>query len=93
MAGKADIVDHVVNNVEGLTKKQAAEAFDAILDNVLNLLANGERVSLPGFGSFSVSERAARTGRNPATGEPIQIAASKNAKFKASKELKAALNG
>lgn len=93
MAGKADIVTAVTSSVEGLTKKQAAEVFDAIFETITDYLKDGERVALPGFGSFSVAERAARTGRNPATGEEITIAASRNAKFKAGKELKETLNG
>jgi len=93
MAGKADIVATVADQVEGLTKKQAAEAFDAIFSAITAHLAQGERVAISGFGSFTVSERAARQGRNPATGEAIEIPASKNAKFKAGKELKDAVNG
>ncbi len=92
MAGKADIVDAVTDKVEGLTKKQAGEAFDAIFETITDHLKGGERVSITGFGSFSVSERAARKGRNPATGEEIHIAASKNARFKAGKDLKEAVN-
>jgi DNA-binding protein HU-beta len=92
MAGKADIVDHVAGSVEGLTKKQAGEAVDATFECIAQHLKDGDRVSVPGFGSFSVSERAARQGRNPATGATIQIPASKNAKFKAGKDLKERLN-
>ncbi len=93
MAGKNDIVDAVARDVEGLTKRQAAEAFDTVFDAITDFLVQGDRVQIPGFGSFSVSERAARTGRNPATGEEIQIPASKNAKFKPSKGLKDSVNG
>lgn len=92
MAGKADIVATVADQVEGLSKKQAAEAFDAIFSSITAHLAKGDRVSITGFGSFSVSERAARKGRNPATGAEIMIPASKNARFKAGKELKEAVN-
>lgn len=92
MAGKADIVDHVASTVDGLTKKQASEAVDATFACIADRLNDGDRVSVPGFGSFSVSERAARKGRNPATGQEIQIAASKNARFKAGKDLKESLN-
>ena len=91
MAGKADIADRIADAV-GITKKQAAEAFDACFSAIVDCLGDGERVQVPGFGSFSVSERAARTGRNPATGATIRIPASKNAKFKPSKDLKEALN-
>jgi len=92
MAGKAHIVDAVVEKVDGLTKKQAGEAFDAVFESITNYLKSGDRVTLPGFGSFSVSARAARTGRNPATGQAITIPASKNARFKAGKDLKDAVN-
>ena len=92
MAGKADIVDHVAGTVDGLTKNQAGEAVDATFACIADHLADGERVSVPGFGSFSVSERAARKGRNPATGQEIDIPASKNARFKAGKDLKGSLN-
>jgi DNA-binding protein HU-beta len=92
MAGKADIVEHIAGAVEGMTKKQAGEAFDAAIDAISKALKKGDRVQVPGFGSFSVSKRAARKGRNPATGAAITIKASKNARFKAGKELKDALN-
>jgi DNA-binding protein HU-beta len=92
MAGKADIVDGVADKVEGLTKKQAAEAFDAVFDGVVRQLRKGERVQVPGFGSFAVSKRAARQGRNPKTGETIKIKASKSVRFKVGKELKDKLN-
>lgn len=92
MAGKADIVDAVVNAVDGMTKKQAAETFDAVFSAITDTLADGERVVVPGFGSFSVAHRPAREGRNPATGASMTIAASTQAKFKPGKELKEALN-
>jgi DNA-binding protein HU-beta len=92
MAGKSDIVDGIANAVEGLTKKQAAEAFEAVFDSISHYLTNGERVQIPGFGSFSVAERAERQGVNPATGKKITIKASKNVKFKAGKELKESVN-
>lgn len=92
MAGKADIVDQVAGSVDGITKKQAGEAFDAVFDAITGHLGDGERVTLPGFGSFSVTARAARRGRNPATGQAITIPASKNARFKAGKDLKEAVN-
>lgn len=92
MAGRAQIIDSVVAQVDGMTKKQATEAVDATFSSITEHLKKGERVSIPGFGSFSVSARAARTGRNPKTGTPIEIPASKNAKFKAGKDLKESLN-
>ena len=92
MAGKSDIVDHVVGSVEGLTKKQAGETLDAIFSYIGEQLAGGDRVQVAGFGTFTVSERGERQGRNPQTGEPMTIAASKNARFKAAKALKDSLN-
>lgn len=92
MAGKADIVDCVASRAD-LSKKQAADALDAVFDCIIEMLAEGDRVQISGFGSFSVSERAAREGRNPATGERIMIAASKSARFKQGKSLKDAVNG
>ena len=92
MASKADIVEHIANSVEGLTKKAAGEAFDAAIESIAKARKKGERIQVPGFGSFSVSKRAARKGRNPATGAAITIKASKNVRFKAGKELKDALN-
>lgn len=92
MAGKADIVDHIAGSVDGLTKKAAGEAFDAAIEAIGKALKKGDRVQIPGFGSFAVSKRAARKGRNPATGATITIKASKNARFKAGKDLKDALN-
>lgn len=91
MAGKSDIVDTVAD-AAGLTKKQAADAFDAVFEGITGYLGNGDRVQIPGFGSFSISERAARTGRNPATGDPMNIPASKNVRFKPGKELKQTVN-
>jgi DNA-binding protein HU-beta len=92
MAGKADIVEHIAGSVEGLTKKAAGEAFDAAIEAIVKGLRKGDRVQIPGFGSFAVSKRAARKGRNPATGATITIKASKNVRFKAGKELKDTLN-
>ncbi|QWH09622.1 HU family DNA-binding protein [Bacillus mycoides] len=74
-----------------LTQKDAAVATQAVLDAITNALANEEKVQILGFGTFEVRERSARTGRNPQTGEEIQIAASKVPAFKAGKELKAAV--
>ena len=93
MAGKADIVEHLANSQEDLTKKQASEIFEAAFDFISKALANGERVQIPGFGTFTVTARAAREGRNPKTGEAMTIPASKSAKFKQGKQLKEAVNG
>ena len=92
MAGKNDIVDHVVSSVEGLTKKQAGEAVDAVFNSVTSTLVAGEKVAVTGFGTFTVSHRAERQGRNPQTGESITIKASNNVRFKAGKQLKDAVN-
>lgn len=84
---KAELIDAIAKNAD-LTKKAASAALDGTLEAITAALASGEDVSLIGFGSYSVSERAARTGRNPRTGEEITIPASKIVKFKAGKELK-----
>jgi DNA-binding protein HU-beta len=91
MAGKADIVDEIAAKT-GVSKKQAADAFEVIINSITKSLKKGDRVQLPGFGSFSVSRRDARQGRNPATGETIQIKASKSVRFKMGKDLKDTLN-
>ncbi len=71
----------------GLTKADADKAVNAFVETVKDAMAKGESIQLIGFGTFSVSERSARTGRNPQTGKEIQIAAKKVAKFKAGKAL------
>lgn len=76
----------------GLSKADAGSAVSAVLDTITEALAKGDKIALVGFGNFEVSERAAREGRNPATGETIQIAASKAVKFKAGKALKDSVN-
>lgn len=75
-----------------ISKAAAARALDGMVDAITNALKNGDQVSLIGFGTFSVKERAARTGRNPQTGATIDIAASKIPGFKAGKSLKDAVN-
>jgi DNA-binding protein HU-beta len=77
----------------GLGAGQARDALDTVIDVVSDELAAGGEVALAGFGKFSVSNRAARLGRNPSTGETINIAASKAAKFSAASALKKRLNG
>jgi nucleoid DNA-binding protein len=91
MAGKVEIVDQLANKFEGMTKKQAGDVFDAIVDYLAGQLAKGERVQLAGLGTFTVTERKARKGRNPKTKQPIDIPASKNVRFKAGKQLKDSL--
>jgi DNA-binding protein HU-beta len=88
---KSDLVDAIADSA-GLSKADAGRALDALVDTVTDALKAGDSVSLVGFGTFSVRDRAARTGRNPRTGETIQIAASKNPAFKAGKALKDAVN-
>ena len=82
-----------VAEATGLSKADAAKCVKASLDSIKGALAKGEKVALPGFGAFDVTERAARTGRNPQTGADIKIAASKGVRFKAGKGLKDAVNG
>ena len=76
----------------GLSKIDATKAVDAVFDGIIQSLKKGEEVRLVGFGTFDVSDRAASEGRNPRTGEKINIPASKQPKFKAGKTLKDALN-
>ena len=77
----------------GLSKAQTDQALSAFMEHLKTTLSQGEKVSLPGVGQFEVGERAARQGRNPQTGETIDIPASKAVKFKAGKALKDAVNG
>ena len=88
---KAQLIDAMAADA-GISKAQAKSALDSFTGNVGSTLAGGGRVSLVGFGSFSVSARAARDGRNPQTGETIQISAAKVPSFKAGKALKDACN-
>ncbi len=88
---KKMLIDKIAEKT-GMTKKAAGEQLDAVLDVIKDSMIAGQDVKIVGFGTFSVKERAAREGRNPMTGETIQIAASKSPKFKASKALKDAVN-
>ena len=88
---KAELVDAVAG-ASNLSKADAGRAVDAIVDSITSALKRGEQVSVVGFGTFSVKHRAARSGRNPRTGETIQIAASNVPGFKAGKGLKDAVN-
>ena len=88
---KADLVAKVAEK-SGVTKKDAEKAVAGIFAAVQEALAAGDKVQVLGFGTFEVKERAARTGRNPQTGEELQIAASKNPSFKPGKALKEAAN-
>ncbi len=88
---KSELIDQVAEQT-GMTKAQTQQAVEALLGTIQNALKNNEDVKIVGFGAFTVSERAATTGRNPRTGEEIKIPASKSPKFKAGKELKDAVN-
>ena len=77
----------------GLSKAQTDQALTAFIEHLQTTLGQGDKISLPGVGQFEIAERAARQGRNPQTGEPINIPASKAVKFKAGKALKDAVNG
>ncbi len=88
---KADLIDSVANKA-GLAKQKAEELVNGLFDDIVGALKNGDKVNISGFGSFSVSHRKARTGRNPKTGETIQIAPSKAAKFRAGKALKESIS-
>ena len=88
---KADLVAAMAEKA-GVSKKDAEASLKAFTDVVAEELKNGEKIQLVGFGTFEVSERAARTGRNPQTGAEMTIAASKAPKFKAGKALKDSLN-
>jgi len=87
---KTDLVNSVATQAE-LTKKDATAAVDALFETIFNTLAKEEKIQLIGFGTFEVRERSARKGRNPQTGEEIDIAASKVPAFKPGKELKEAV--
>lgn len=87
---KEEMIEQMAQN-SGITKKQAGEALQAFMDGVTKELKKGDKVSFAGFGTFSVSKRKARTGRNPQTGAAIQIPATKVPVFKAGKNLKLAI--
>ena len=88
---KSDLIDAMAGDA-GVTKAAAKKALESFLDNVQGSLKKGNRVSLVGFGSWSVSKRAAREGRNPQTGKTIKIAAKKVVKFKAGSDLQSSVN-
>ncbi|MFN4263258.1 MAG: HU family DNA-binding protein [Thioalkalivibrionaceae bacterium] len=88
---KSELIESIAEHAD-VSKANAAKMVDAFVASVQGALRRGEQVSLVGFGTFLVREREARTGRNPRTGEAIQIAASKTPSFKAGKALKDALN-
>lgn len=82
----------VIAEKTGVSKTEAEKVFNATFDMFKEELVKGEKVSVAGFGTFKISERAAREGRNPLTGEKLQIAASKSVSFKAGTELKKVVN-
>jgi len=87
---KAELIDSIASKAE-LPKQKAEEIVNGLFDDIVGALKSGDKVNISGFGTFSVSDRKARTGRNPKTGETIQIASSRAAKFKAGKGLKESL--
>ncbi len=88
---KSELIDAVTENAD-VSKAKAGQVVDAALDAIAAALKDGDTVALMGFGTFSVREREARTGRNPRTGESIEIAASRTPVFKAGKALKSAVS-
>ena len=88
---KSELIDAIAEK-SGLSNTDATKALAATLESITDALKSGEKVALIGFGTFSVSPRAARTGKNPQTGEAIAIPASNAAKFKAGQQLKDAVN-
>ena len=81
-----------ISDAADISKLKAAEALNATIAAIQNALSNGDSVALIGFGTFSIKDRAARTGRNPQTGAPMEIAASKAVNFKAGAGLKSSVN-
>jgi len=88
---KSEVIQDVAGTA-GVDKRDVEKVIDAFLDTVRSAVGNGDRVAWPSFGAFSATDRKARTGRNPRTGEPVPIAASRAMKFSASTALKSALN-
>jgi DNA-binding protein HU-beta len=88
---KAELIEGVAKSA-GVSKADAERTIGAFFDHVVASAKQGDKVAWPGFGSFSASQRAARTGRNPQTGEPVKIAASTALRFSSSATLKTALN-
>lgn len=88
---KSELIEAIAASAD-IPKAAAGRALDAFIDTVTNALKEGDQVSLVGFGTYSVKDRAARTGRNPKTNEPIEIPAAKVPSFKAGKALKDAVN-
>lgn len=89
---KAEIIDQVYEKVGGFSKKESAEVVEAVFDTMKEVLAQGDKVKISGFGNFVVREKKERIGRNPQTGEPIPISARRVLTFKPSQVLKLVLN-
>lgn len=89
---KAELIDNIAKT-SGITKTQANDVLESFTGGVISTLKKGDTVTMVGFGTFSVSQRAARNGRNPQTGETIKIKARKVAKFKPGKEFKDKIGG
>ncbi len=87
---KKELIAHVAE-MNDMTKSEVERVLNASLEGIQDAMAEGEEIDLYGFGKFSVVERAARTGRNPKTGEPLEIAASNSVKFKAAKAFRDAI--
>jgi DNA-binding protein HU-beta len=88
----AELIDHVASEA-GVDRNAAKKAVDAVISGIVHAAKKGEEVTLPGFGKFKVKDSPARTGRNPSTGEAIDIAASRKLAFSAAKQVKDALAG
>ncbi|AOS97672.1 DNA-binding protein HU-beta [Microbulbifer aggregans] len=88
---KSELIEAIAESAD-IPKAAAGRALDAMVESITDALKKGDQVALVGFGTFAVKERAARTGRNPRTGDPIEIAAAKIPNFKAGKALKDAVN-
>jgi DNA-binding protein HU-beta len=89
---KTDLIEGLSNKL-GLVKIEAERVVDGVLDAITEAFKQGDRVNISGFGTFAVSMRDARTGRNPKTGESIEISATRSAKFRPGKQLKESLSG
>ncbi len=89
---KSELIDAIAKKMPGASRSSCSSLIDAFTDTVTNSLRKGESVTLVGFGTFSVGKRAARTGRNPRTGEALKIPAAKVPKFSAGASLKTAVN-
>nr|DAK41598.1 MAG TPA: DNA binding protein [Caudoviricetes sp.] len=88
---KPDLIKDIAERGE-FTKADAETALKAVQGAIIAVLVNGDKITLPGFGTFKVVETAARTGRNPKTGEPVQVAAKRKVRFKPSAQLKELVN-